>query len=423
MERQLLRQVILDQHEAGFKQDDISRYPVFEEDGEVVVISGVRRCGKSTMLHEIRSKRTESDYYLNFDDERLINFTVDDFQILHDLFIELFGRQRTFYFDEIQNVTGWERFVRRLRDNDHKVFITGSNASMLSRELGTHLTGRYIQKELFPFSFTEFLEFKNVKYAVPDQLSSTDRAELKRYFNEYFEKGGFPAFLKSGSREYLKSLYESILYRDVMVRNKLTNEKELLELVYFIASNAGKLMSYNSLAKIIGVRNATTVRNYIAFLQDSYLVFMVSKYDRSLKRQIQNARKGYFIDPGLVRQLAFHHSEDNGRLLENLVFLELRRRRKEVYYHNQKKECDFVIKDRSAIVEAIQVTWSIENEDTRTREIAGLADAVKAYNLSGGLILTESSEQDIVFENLEIKVRPVWKWMMEDQGKDPYDKG
>ena len=413
MDKQILKEVLLDQRNLGLKKDDVLRHLSVVKDGEVVVLSGVRRCGKSTLLHEIRSTQNESDYYLNFDDERLLNFTVSDFQTLNELFIELFGKQSTFYFDEIQNVDGWERFVRRLRDYDNKVYVTGSNASMLSRELGTHLTGRYVQKELYPFSFKEFLSFKGIEYFDVALLSTEDRALLKGHFNAYFEFGGFPAYLKSGSKEYLKSLYESVLYRDVMVRNKLTNEKELLELVYFIASNVGKLMSYNSLAKVVGVKNATTIKSYTTFLQDSYMIFMVNKYDVALKKQIQNAKKAYFIDLGLIRKLAFHHSEDNGRLLENLVFLELKRREKEVYYHNQKKECDFVIKEKSKIVEAIQVSWNIEQEATYKREIAGLMDAVNAYGLSEGLILTESTEREITIGNVRIAIRPVWKWLLD----------
>jgi len=413
IDRQLLKEVILDQQSLTLKEDDVLRHLYIHEDNEVVVLSGVRRCGKSTLLHEIRSVQTQSDYYLNFDDERLVSFTTDDFHVLDELFIELYGRQETYFFDEIQNIQGWERFVRRLRDHGFKVFVTGSNASMLSRELGTHLTGRYIQKELFPFSFKEYLNFKGLEHPDPGILSTEEKAIIKGHFNQYFEKGGFPAFLKSGNKEYLKSLYESILYRDVMVRNRLTNEKELLELVNFIASNCGKLISYNSLAKTVGVKNATTIKNYLSFIQDSYLVFLVNQYDNSLKKQIFNAKKAYFIDLGLIRQLAFHHTEDNGRLLENLVYLELKRRGKEVFYHRRKRECDFVIREKNKIVEAIQVSWSIEDESTFNREQAGLLDALDSYNLREGLILTESMDRNIMAGDVRITIKPVWRWLLE----------
>jgi uncharacterized protein len=413
MDKDSIVRVIADQRALYFKPDDLKRVDPLPSDKEIVVISGIRRCGKSTYLHELRDKnQAEPDYYMNFDDERLLKFTVEDFQTLHETFIELYSNQEVFYFDEIQNIEGWERFVRRLYDHGYKVFISGSNASMLSRELGTHLTGRYYQIELFPFSFPEYLKLLGHNFPKNTIISTQQRARLKAAFNEYFVKGGFPAYLKSGNKQYLKSLYESILYRDVMVRNGLTNEKELLELVHFLASNTSRLFSYNSLAKVIGVRNATTVKNYLNFLQNTYLIFMVNKYDASLKTQLHNPKKGYFIDIGLVREIGFFNSQDNGRLLENLVFIELKRRAKEVYYHSGKKECDFVIREKNRIVEAIQVCWSVYDSDTRKREINGLIEALDCYGLDEGLILTDSEEDLLELDGYRITIKPVWKWLL-----------
>ena len=407
-----IAQIIADQQSLGFRPVDLPRLTARYSDQEITVISGIRRCGKSTLLHEIRSKNAEKDYYFNFDDERLINFKLDDFQLLYEVFLELFGKQSTFYFDEIQNVKGWERFVRRLHDYKNKVYVTGSNASMLSRELGTHLTGRYYQQELFPFSFAEYLAFSEREVPQKSFFSTEEKVRFHSDFLHYFSKGGFPAYLQSGNSQYLKSLYESILYRDVMVRNGLTNEKEMQELVHFLASNTSKLFSYNSLARVIGVKNATTVKNYLSFLENTYLLFLVNKYDFSVKKQIQNPRKIYFIDLGLIRELGFHHSEDNGRLLENLVFIELKRRGKEVYYHAQKHECDFVIKEKNQIVQAIQVSWSIYNPTTKEREIEGLVEALTCYNLKEGLILTDEDEDEFTIKNFKIKVMPTWKWLL-----------
>ncbi len=407
-----IAQIIADQQSLGFRPADLPRLKSNFSGLEVTVISGVRRCGKSTLLHEIRSKNTEKDYYFNFDDERLVNFKADDFQMLYEVFIELFGKQSTFYFDEIQNVDGWERFVRRLHDYKNKVYVTGSNASMLSRELGTHLTGRYYQQELFPFSFAEYLTYSDRAIPQKSFFSTEVKVQLHSDFIRYFSKGGFPAYLQSGNSQYLKSLYESILYRDVMVRNGLTNEKEILELVHFLASNTSKLFSYNSLTKVIGVKNATTVKSYLSFLENTYLLFLVNKYDFSVKKQIQNPKKIYFIDLGIVRELGFHHSEDNGRLLENLVFIELKRRGKEVYYHSQKHECDFVIKEKNRIVKAIQVSWSVYNPTTREREIEGLVEALASYKLKEGLILTDEDEDEFIIKNFKIKVMPTWKWLL-----------
>lgn len=416
MQKRVLIEVIIDQ--SAFQQsiDDVKRLSLpVNDDNEIVVLSGIRRCGKSTLLQEIRALSNEKDYYLNFDDDRLLHFNIDDFQTLLELFGELFGKQSTFYFDEIQNIKGWERFVRRLHDYGNKVYVTGSNASMLSRELGTHLTGRFYQIELFPFSFSEYLKLMKISHNKTERLSTDDKFLLKSEFNKYFKQGGFPAYLKNKSINYLKTLYESILYRDVMVRNKLTNEREVLELVHYIASNTSKLVSYNSLAKAIGVKNATTVKNYLSFLQDSYMVFLVSKYDVSVKKQLQNQKKIYFIDLGLIAEISFQHSENKGRLLENIVFLELRRRSKEVFYHNVKHECDFIIRDKNTITEAIQVCWEMDEKETRKRELAGLLDALSNYKLSEGLILTESNEDEIQIENKTIRVIPVWKWLLSKQ--------
>ncbi len=413
--KNLIKTVIYDQQRMVWNKRFIPRsFPESIIHGElIVVISGIRRCGKSTLLNQIRYENSEKDYYMNFDDERLINFHVEHFQLLHETFIELFGVQKTFYFDEIQNVFGWERFVRRLQDDGCKVFITGSNATMLSRELGTHLTGRHLQTELFPFSFIEFLKFKRFQWKKSDLYDTEGRARLIGCFNEYFYAGGFPLYLKEGRDDYLKSLYESILYRDVLVRNKLVNEKEILELVNYLASNVSKLTSFNGLTKVAGVKNATTIRNYLSFLQDTYLIFQISKFDYSLKKQIQNLKKTYFIDNALIRRLGFMFSGEKGRLLENIVFLELRRRNFEIFYHSDRLECDFVIRQGTAIVQAIQVCYSFDTSETKTREINGLLEALNAYGLTEGLILlNDASEQTIEENGKMIRVLPVWKWLL-----------
>ncbi len=416
--KDLIKTVIFDQQRMVWNKRFIHRsFPQNIIISElIVVISGIRRCGKSTLLNQIRNENKEKDYYMNFDDERLIRFSVEHFQLLHETFIELFGIQKTFYFDEIQNIPDWERFVRRLYDEGYKIFITGSNASMLSHELGTHLTGRYVQTELFPFSFAEFLTYKQFALTESGMYTTDGRAKLIGYFNEYFRTGGFPLYLKEGNDDYLKSLYESILYRDVLVRNKLVNEKELLELVNYLASNVSKLTSFNGLTKVAGVKNATTIRNYLSFLQDTYLIFQISKFDYSLKKQIQNLKKTYFIDNALIRRLGFMFSEEKGRLLENIVFLELRRRRFEIFYHFNRFECDFLIRQGITIVKAIQVCYSFDTNETKTREINGLLEAMKIYSLTEGSILLYDTQEQTIEENGKlIRIIPVWKWLLEKE--------
>lgn len=413
--KELLKTVIADQRELIWKDSYVTRqFPqTLVSCNEIVVISGIRRCGKSTLLQQIRSISVESDYYLNFDDDRLIQFSIEHFSLLHELFIELFGEQKTFYFDEIQNISGWERFVRRLYDYGYKVYITGSNAQMLSRELGTHLTGRFLQYELYPFSFNEYLSHKKLEFAPLELEATSNKALLSRTFNEYMASGGFPLYLQNKNDDYLKALYHSIIYRDVLVRNKLTNEKEMLELVYYLASNVSKLSTNNGLTKIIGVKNATTIKNYIGFLQDSYLLFQITKYDVSLKKQLANPKKTYIIDNALVARIGFSFSPESGRLLENLIFIELLRRNKEVYYHHKRVECDFVIRQEKSIVEAIQVCYHFNEPEMKKREINGLMEAMQTYNLSSGTIITTNEEGNMELKGKTIRIIKAWRWLME----------
>jgi predicted AAA+ superfamily ATPase len=235
---------------------------------------------------------------------------------------------------------------------------------------------------------------------------------LRRLYNAYFLTGGFPYYLKFGDDNYLKSLYESILYRDVMARHNLTGEKELKELVYLLASNISRSFSNNRLAAAVGLKNATTVKNYLDFLQDTYLLFAINKFDFSARKQLQNARKIYFIDNALIRKLGFIFSEDKGRFLENMVFIELMRQGKEIYYFKGKGECDFLVRDGINITGAIQVCYAFGDNETRDREVKGLMEALVAYNLDEGLILTDDTEETVEQKGIRIRILPVWKWLM-----------
>jgi len=410
----VLKQVIYDQQKLESKKTVPRHIPEHLIDcPEVLIISGVRRCGKSVLLKQIREELPEKDYFLNFDDDRLAKFTVDHFQSLYEVFIELFGEQKTFYFDEIQNIKGWELFVRRLYDNGSKVFITGSNANMLSRELGTHLTGRYCAYELYPFSFAGYLELLEIQIIKEDFYTTTGVSKLSRNFNHYLSDGGFPQFIVTKNPDYLKTLYESIVYKDVLVRNKLTNEKEMIELVYYLASNISRLSSYSSLARTIGLKHAATLKNYVGFLENTYLLFQIPKFDYSLNKQMANAKKTYFIDNALIQKIGFNFSDNLGRLLENLVFIELKRRGYEVFYYAETSECDFIIRKDNKIIQAIQVCYSLD-EENKSREQKGLLDAMNFFGLQTGLIITTNKEDEYMVAGKNIQVRLVWKWLLEN---------
>lgn len=416
--KDLLKQIILEQQEILHAQNKryVQRYIADEwlQTSEILIISGIRRCGKSVLMQQIRDRLVEKDFFFNFDDERLANFKLDDFQKLQECFVELFGEQHTYYFDEIQNIEGWERFVRRLYNAGNKIVITGSNARMLSRELGTHLTGRYIQVEIYPFSFQEYLAMNEIPVNAKTLYTTTGRATMVKSFVKYMECGGFPKFLQDGSVSYLTSLYESIIYRDILTRNGLTNEKEMQELMFYLASNATKRVTYSSLGKVVGIQHPDTIKNYLEYIQQTYLISQLFRYDPSVKKQMMSPKKIYFVDNAIIKRIGFNATENNGVFLENLVFIELKRRGWDVYYYADKKECYFIVRKGLHISDAYQVTLKMDSPQTREREIAGVREAMQAYSLSKGYILTFEGKETINFDDGTIvEVVPVWEWILQ----------
>lgn len=416
--KDLLKQIILEQQEILHAPNMryVQRYIADEwlQTSEILIISGIRRCGKSVLMQQMRDRLVEKDFFFNFDDERLAIFKLDDFQKLQECFVELFGEQHTYYFDEIQNIEGWERFVRRLYNAGNKIIITGSNARMLSRELGTHLTGRYIQVEIYPFSFQEYLAMNEIPVNAKTLYTTTGRATMVKSFVKYMECGGFPKFLQDGSVSYLTSLYESIIYRDILTRNGLTNEKEMLEMMFYLASNATKRVTYSSLGKVVGIQHPDTIKNYLEYIQQTYLISQLFRYDPSVKKQMMSPKKIYFVDNAIIKRIGFNATENNGVFLENLVFIELKRRGWDVYYYADKKECDFVVRKGLHISDAYQVTLKMDSPQTREREIAGVREAMQAYSLSKGYILTFEGKETINFDDGTIvEVVPVWEWILQ----------
>ncbi|NGX32484.1 MAG: hypothetical protein K1060chlam4_00531 [Candidatus Anoxychlamydiales bacterium] len=417
MNREILKKIIADQREYQFPQNYFERSESevirrFIDDPNILIISGIRRSGKSTIMRVLQKEQKEKDYYFNFDDERLVEFKLKHFQVLLEIFIELFGKQSNFYFDEIQNIEGWERFIRRLYEKGNKIFITGSNARLLSRELGTHLTGRNISLEVYPLSFSEIVYHEQPELLKKKTFNTSDIGTLLNLFSSYMKYGGIPEYLNFKKIEYIKNLYEGILYRDIIVRHNISNEKQLKELVYYFASNIGKEFSYSKLCNYLGIGSTNTVAKYCSYLEDCYLCFFISRYSHSLKKQIQYNKKCYMIDPAMIRLIGFRVSEDRGRLLENVVFLHLKMKGEDIYFHKDKKECDFIIRKGNQVVQAIQVTLHLSDKEIKKREIEGLLEAMKAYKLKEGIIITENDEEQIKVENYKIQVIPIWKWLL-----------
>lgn len=412
MEKNVIGQIVIEQKKI-FEKD----IHIIQRDSpknilsspKIIVITGVRRCGKSTLLRQL-SKQFNHYNYINFEDERLIDFTYQDFNTLLEVFLSLHPESKTFFFDEIQEVIGWEKFVRRLFTAGYKIFITGSNATLLSSEIATSITGRNLKNELYPFSFKEYLSY--CKFSTKDVFTTKEKALLSKHLSEYIHYGGFPEIVQSKDFEELAQIYQDIIIKDLLVRKKIRDSKDFRELSLFLLSNVGKKISFNNLKELLEFSNTSKVKNYIDFLREAYIFFTINKYDYSLKKQIVNKKKVYTIDTGLVNAVSFQFSENKGRLLENAVFLELKRRDKEIYYFEDKKECDFIIKSGRTITQIIQVADNLSNPRTRKREIEGLKLAMGKFNLVKGIIVTYDTEEKIVEDNKQIDIIPFWKWSL-----------
>jgi predicted AAA+ superfamily ATPase len=349
---------------------------------------------------------------VNFEDERFLGFEAEDANDLFGLLVELFGERGVFVVDEIQNVDGWEHFVRRFMEMGLKFYITGSNASLLSRELGSRLTGRYVPIELFPFSFIEFLRFRG--YTVPDlaRLTTVDTARLQGYLGEYLRLGGIPEPLKYPDLPLARTLYDDVLYRDIATRHRIAEVRALKELAFYLMSNPASLVSFNKLKDQLQLGSVNTVKNYIDYLKNSWLLFVMNVYDFSVKRQQVAPKKVYAIDTGLANAVGFSFSANTGRLLENLVFLALRRRTQEIYYTTSPAgfEVDFYLPETR---ELLQVTQNMEQPATREREVRALTDAMRGLGLSHGLILTDANAEPIAVDGMTIEVRSLAEWLLQ----------
>lgn len=381
---------------------------------QVIIITGLRRVGKSTLLAQIATKYLKNNFYfVNFEDERLINFQVQDFDLLHETLISLYGKRKVFLFDEIQNVPGWERFVRRLHDQGYKFIVTGSNASLLSQELGTRLTGRSIRVELFPFSFQEYLYFKNIKTPNSKVLTTKQKGQLRKHANDYLLFGGIPDALKYKQLEIHQTLYNDVLYRDIATRYKLDSTKNLKELSFYLISNISNLISFNKLKQLLKLGSVNTIKNYIDYLENSWLFFILNKYAYSVKEQQIAAKKIYSIDTGLTNSIGFNFSQNKGKLMENIVYLQLRKKYQHIYYYKTQKghEVDFFLPKNNTF---IQVSQHLDTKETQEREVRSIIAAAQEQNGVNNLVIVTESEKDTITKNgLKIKIIPLYQWLLE----------
>jgi uncharacterized protein len=372
--------------DAGLVREKLSSIKVVEN--FALIVTGIRRCGKSTLLLQVLKKSIKNVFFLNFEDIRLSSFEIDDYTRLSSVINK--RKVTTLFFDEIQMLPQWELYVRQKLDEGYKVVVTGSNATLLSKELGTKLTGRHLSTELFPFSYNEFINFK--------KLESTTQAVEK-----YLSLGGFPEYVKTENEEILSQLLNDILNRDISVRYGIRDVASLKKLTVYLISNIGKLVSANNLKEILGLKSTTTILEYFGYLENSYIVQFLPKFSYSLKKQIRNAKKVYAIDLGLFTQNSIIFTEENGRRLENLVYLHLRRQYSEIYYFLEKRECDFVVMKNGKVMELIQVCYDLTPENL-DRESQGLIEAMEFFNIKEGKIITLKQTETFVKDKFKVKV-------------------
>lgn len=397
---------------------------------EITIIKGIRRSGKSTLLvnhiKNLMSKgvKKEEILFVNFEDPRFgEELTSEILDKILETYKEYINNDSPPYIflDEIQNVSYWEKWVRTIYElkKAKKVYVTGSSSKLLSKEFGTSLSGRFLDLEVSTLSFKEFLSFNEEKIPNNKEII-TNKIKYKKYFNRYLEIGGFPKIILSEDNLRKKEIiiyYETIILKDIVARYNLKNYDNVKKVATYLISNIAKPMNLNNIKTSLNI-SYELVDKYFEYLKDTYLVYELNKFDYSLKKQYSSSKKVYSSDISFINNIGFKFSEDLGRALENIVFLELKRNYDEIYYHQNNQECDFIIKEELKITQAIQVTDNLNDEKTRKREIDGLMEAMKTYNLKEGLILTKDEEKDFEQDGFKIKVKPIWKWLLENTKGD-----
>ncbi len=401
------------ERDTGIPRDQLAQVRQAAPLPHAVIVSGLRRAGKSTLLAQMaRELGAEKFYYINFEDERFLGFSASDANDLYGLLVELFGERPIFVIDEIQNIPGWEHFVRRFMDMGLKFYITGSNASLLSRDLGSRLTGRYVPVELFPFSFSEYLRFRGHDLSDAARITTLDAAHLRNRLDEYIQLGGLPEALKYPDLPLARTLYDDVLYRDIAARYRIGDVTALKELAFYLMSNPANLVSFNKLKDQFRLGSVNTVKSYVDYLENSWLISTTRVYDYSVKRQQVAPKKIYAIDTGLARAVGFFFSPNTGRLLENLTFLALRRQAQDIYYYTTPGgfEVDFYLPQHGLLV---QVAQNLDQPGVREREVRALRDGMRVLGLNRGLILTETSAEPMQQDGMTIEIRSLAQWLLE----------
>ena len=417
MNHRILKSIIFDQHEI-IKNFNINKREYNFDLNANYVLVGLRRAGKSTLLYKIVQDLIEQGIewnqiiYINFEDERLTDFTIQDFNDILLVQSELSNKKGYFFFDEIQNIDGWEKFARRLADSKEHIFITGSNAKMLSSEIEKTLGGRFLSKYISPYNFREFLTAKQQDFSESSILSTKSSGKIIRNFTEYFYFGGFPETVNfMEKREYVSSIYQKILLGDIATRNNIRNLTGLKILIKKIAETTKDEISYSKLHNIlksIGIQiSKDVIIDYVKYAHQAYLIFSVKNYFSKFVEK-ETTPKYFFYDNGLINLFLLN---EEPRLLENLVAINLKHKYKdEVFYLKSSSiDIDFFVPEIQTV---FQVAYSIKNISSQ-REINSLVEVAKSFKEAKQfVIITFEEENSINIDNIEIKIIPIWKWLL-----------
>ncbi len=422
MDIELIKRIILEKQREVLNYQVQDRNVTFDE-GVCYVLIGPRRAGKSYLLYYDIQERVregkagrEDIIYINFEDERISNIKASELGVMLDAYSQLFGEAKPLvYLDEIQNVAGWEKFARRLADSKYRVMITGSNAKMLSSEIATTLGGRYVPKDIFPFSFEEYLSYEGVSLGRNWLYDSVTVSKVVRAFTKYLHSGGFAeSFNLLDSREWLSSLYQKVILGDVVERNGIRNSGALRLLVRKLADNVMQPCSLQRLRHIIVSSGESlslpALKDYLSFMEDAFLMFSLPNLVSPFSER-ETIRKRYFMDNGILNLFLI---DGETKLLENIVAVSLNtkytntKEETRLFYYNKNIEVDFCVPEAKL---AIQVSYSIDSLATYDREVGGLVKFLRAYPEYRGLIITMSDERDITEGDVSVKVMPVWKWL------------
>jgi predicted AAA+ superfamily ATPase len=405
---------------------DISRL------SDILAIVGPRRAGKTFFMYLLikeliaRKKCTREEIlFVDFEDYRLSDMSARDIDKLFVAFNQLVGKDPTYlFFDEVHHLPQWSRVLRTLHNRrKFRIVVSGSNSQLLSSEIARELRGRYRDVVMLPLCFREALRFRGIRYT-KRTVHTSARGRLIRAFDEYLDHGGFPEVLrganKSERRNLIQSYYRTIFYRDLLERYNIKARSVLDAVMRSALEGYAALFSISRIEKQLKANDLSvskrTIANYLGYLQDAFFCFIHEKYAYSMRKRIMNPKKVYLVDPGFI-VLVSEPSKNRGRLLENVVAIELHRRQREVYYHKERQECDFVVVEGGRPTLAIQVCWRID-DDNLSRECGGLREAMNAWNIKRGLILTYEQEEIVEWRNENYPVVPVWKWLLEQGDTD-----